>query len=116
MRLFRFKQSNQAAAVHTSGFADAADKGAPSFGATSPESFQQRLAVDRNRQHIAKFRHAEIHTDYRKRHTKHNAVVNDHHVEHHNEAQTAKPAVPSSPARGTSGYREPTSRGFNPFR
>jgi hypothetical protein len=65
MKLFNFGQSDAQAASHTSGFADAADGSAPSFGAVSPESFEQRKHTDRNRQHIGNFRHAQIHRDYR---------------------------------------------------
>ena len=116
MKLFSLGHKLDPAATHTSGFADAADGGAPSFGASSPETFEQRKHVDRNRQHIAKFREAEIHRDYRKHHPLNRTIQPEH--EH-----IVKPVIPASkPIRPTpdivrpaAGYSEPQSRGFNPF-
>jgi hypothetical protein len=117
MKLFKFGQPRTPAATHTSGFADAADSGAPSFGAVSPESFEQRKHIDSHRQHIAKFREAEIHRDYRKHHLQNRAISPER--EHIAKPQTpaAKPAQAAQPiVRPATGYREPQSRGFNPFR
>jgi hypothetical protein len=114
MKLFRFGQPKISAATHTSAFADAADKGAPSFGAVSPETFEQRKNIDRNRQHIAKFREAEIHRDYRKHRHQTRQVQPEHE---HLKVPKTQPIRPTqSVARPTAGYREPLSRGFNPFR
>lgn len=108
----RFNKPSSAA-IHTNGFADAADQGNPSFGATSPETFSQRQHVDRNRQHIERFQNARIHRDYRSMRptpTNIEQLPTEPHVQ-----APAKPDLTAIP-RTTGGFREPSSRGFNPFR
>ena len=114
MKLFRFRHNSlQSGVVHSNGFANAADHGNPSFGSTSAESFAQRRAIDRNRQHINRFQDARIHQDYRAPKSSQEPEVEGNHV--------TQPAPPERPARSpiprtTGGFREPTSRGFNPFK
>lgn len=117
MKLFRFGQPQTPAAIHTSGIADAADRGTPSFGSASPETFEQRKHVDRNRQHIAKFREAGIHRDYRTPRDQNRTIRPEHEQITRPVTTVIKPLPPTQTiVRPTAGYREPQPRGFNPFR
>ncbi len=116
MKFFRFGQPQAPAVTHTSGFAEVADGETPSFGSVSPETFEQRKHVDRNRQHVAKFREAEIHRDYRK-HRQRPQFIQSAHEPVKPDPQIAKRELSQQPVvRPAPNYQEPHSRGFNPFR
>jgi hypothetical protein len=115
MRLFHSRRTKPSSAViHSNGFADAADKGNPTFGSTSPETFNQRRAVDRTRQHVNRFQDARVHYDYRTQRLQNQPELQTLSKP---EAASPVPPVPDRAApRTTTSFREPSSRGFNPFR
>ncbi|HRC27952.1 MAG TPA: hypothetical protein PKV96_01025 [Candidatus Saccharimonas sp.] len=57
--------NNQSGVMHSSGLARVADGDAASFGATSAESFSQRLHIEHNRQHVQSFGNAGVLHGYR---------------------------------------------------
>ncbi|QQS22033.1 hypothetical protein IPM09_00550 [Candidatus Saccharibacteria bacterium] len=55
----------QSGIIHSSGFAKVADGNTASFGASSTETFSQRLHTEHNRQHIQSFGNAGVLHGYR---------------------------------------------------
>jgi hypothetical protein len=135
----------QSAVMHSSAIAGVADNGTPSFGAVSPQSFEQRQAIERNRQHVKSFRDATIHSNYRQ----HALTVDNRQAGASQPSSkelspsdtkqrfeaTARPQALTLPNRQTgaaqrtalsassvqspripqAGYREPNRRGYNPY-
>ncbi len=115
MKFFRFGQPQTPAVTHTSGLAEVADGEVPSFGSVSPETFEQRRHIDRNRQHVAKFREAGIHRDYR------SPQQRTQFTSPERGSVISKPEIvkrelsQQTITRPTPNYQEPQSRKFNPF-
>ena len=117
MRLFRSRHTKPSSAViHSNGFADAADKGNPTFGSTSPETFNQRRAVDHTRRHVNRFQDARVHYDYRTQRLRNQPDLRKLEKPVAEGTAPLAPVPDRSVPRTSAGFREPSSRGFNPFR
>jgi hypothetical protein len=125
MKISKFVNDPNAKPFHSSGYAEVANGDA--MGSTSSQSFEQRQRIDRNRQAIGRYRES--------------AVARVHRNEFHHTSSAGRPvadasaATPQSlrqqqnarggslrPAPGANAtpiarpaFREPTSRGYNPY-
>lgn len=122
MKISKFINNPEDKPFHTSGYAEAANKG--SMGSTSTQSFIQRKRIDQNRRAIRKYRESHIGRTYASNRVQSRVDV----------AKPAGPGLPassrqqrnapSSSARPTASqpmlppgpiFKEPPKRGFNPF-
>ena len=103
MKPNKFTNDLNNASIHTSGFAEAADG---SFGASSNESFDQRKQLEQNRRLVRGYRDSLVGRAYGER------------------PPARVPARPSlsatNPGRqaqnaASPSFREPPSRGYNPY-
>ena len=116
MSLFRSRFDKASSAImHSNAFADAADTAKPSFGSTSAETFSQRRAVDINRQHVDSFRGARVHNDYRMQELERRSQDGQDSAATHRDIVPPTRPTGTIASRPANTFREPTSRGFNPF-
>ncbi len=124
MFLNKFTNNLDNAPLHSSGYAEVARPN--KIGSMAPQSFNQRMHVERNRQAVGKYHHS--------------LIANGHHRSGHYQRSYAMPARPgaestdaSATEPATSSYRrperliadvkpvtrqsfnEPTGRGYNPY-
>lgn len=115
--------------IHSSGIAHAANPEA--FGATSPESFEQRRQIDKNRRVIKPFSDSAVTRDYREQHKFHKidsleqieptAAETSYGQNRQITGSRTKPTKPSRQSFNASNsvpprtFREPPRRGYNPY-
>lgn len=97
-----FFNKPDAAAMHSNDMAKVADGNQPSFGATSKQSFRQRLGIERNRKHVGSYSQANMHHEYR-------SVAKQQSVD------GASPAAGTTPIHPTPRFQEPPARKYNPY-
>jgi hypothetical protein len=104
MGLFQsFFNKPDSAAMHSNDMAKIADGDQPSFGATSAQSFRQRMRIERNRRHVGSYRQANMHHEYRSDARENSATQPSHQ-------NTPAPSAHPAPR-----FQEPSARKYNPY-
>lgn len=99
--------------VHSSGYAREQN---PGIGATSDETFEQRLEVDRHRETIARYKgiqamHARKRAQAIQRMSFRRSPVRERAAP--SETPSPETSRPDTPAKHS--FKEPPSRGYNPY-
>lgn len=123
MGLFsRFMPNQDGSKLHSSGIVgnDA------SIGVTSKQSFEQRQAIEKNRQLVGGYRDAGVLHNYRRnvheeRGSARQDVSNTSRIAQRSTSRIDSVATPPRPVFATpiqprSGFREPGARGYNPYK
>lgn len=128
MRFNRFVNPLKSGKIHSSGVAHAANP--ETFGATSAESFEQRRQIDKNRQIIKPFSDSAVTRDYREQHkfqvidapkqTETEATEAQYGQNRQITGSRSEPTKPTRQSFNASSvpprtFREPPSRGYNPY-
>ena len=128
MRFNRLINPLKSGKIHSSGVAHAANP--ETFGATSPESFEQRREIDKNRKVIKPFSDSAVTRDYREQHKFHKidsleqieptATETSYGQNRQITGSRTKPTKPSRQSFNSSTiqprtFREPPGRGFDPY-
>lgn len=97
--------------VHSNGYAR--DLNPNGIGSTSNETFLQRLSVDQNRRHVERYNGIKTIASHRRNRMKFERHTNDAAAPDARQAPVADKGATDTPQRTT--FREPPSRGYNPY-
>jgi hypothetical protein len=106
---------------HSSGYAEVANSG--SIGSTSSQTFGQRYSADQNRSIVRKYRDSHIGRGSLRHHSRKGAIDPivrvDSPIPNSRQAQSAEGStmkpISTPPTQPRQSFKEPPTRGFNPY-